>query len=182
MQQRNLKVINIFGGPGTGKSTTAAYIFHEMKCSGANVELVTEYAKDMVWEGRMNVMTDQLYMAAKQNRKLERLVDQGLEMAITDSPLILGALYQSPGYYSLFEPFLVEVYNSYQNLNIFLERSTEYNPLGRNQTLEEAIEIDRQNILLLEKHGIGIDVCVDLTYANWKDDLVSYIKHWNTSE
>ncbi|MNC51398.1 hypothetical protein D3C75_1006900 [compost metagenome] len=126
----------------------------------------------------MNVMTDQLYMAAKQNRKLERLVDQGLEMAITDSPLILGALYQSPGYYSLFEPFLVEVYNSYQNLNIFLERSTEYNPLGRNQTYEEAVAIDRDNIALLDKHGVGIDFIVDLTHANWKENLVGFIKAW----
>ncbi|MNI14156.1 hypothetical protein D3C73_674070 [compost metagenome] len=82
----------------------------------------------------------------------------------------------------MFEPFLVEVYNSYQNLNIFLERSTEYNPLGRNQTYEEAIAIDRENIALLEKHGIDIDVCVDLTHANWKENLVGFIKHWNTSE
>lgn len=178
MKQRSLKVINIFGGPGTGKSTTAAYIFHDMKCSGKNVELVTEYAKDMVWEGRSNVLTDQLYMAAKQNRKLERLVDQGLEMAITDSPLILGALYQSPGYYSLFEPFLVEVYNSYQNFNIYLKRSTEYNPLGRNQTLDEAVVIDEQNLQLLEKHNIKIDVVVDLTGPTWKEDLVQLIKTW----
>lgn len=182
MKQRNLKVINIFGGPGTGKSTTAAYIFHDLKCSGANVELVTEYAKDMVWEGRMNVMTDQLYMAAKQNRKLERLVDQGLEMAITDSPLILGALYQSPDYYSLFEPFLVEVYNSYQNFNIYLERSTKYNPLGRNQTQEQAEAIDRENVALLEKHGISIDYIVDLTSPNWKENLVGCIKMWAEPE
>lgn len=178
MEQRNLKVINIFGGPGTGKSTTAAYLFHELKCSGANVELVTEYAKDMVWEGRMNVMSDQLYMAAKQNRKLERLVNQGLEMAITDSPLILGALYQSPDYYSLFEPFLVEVFNSYQNFNIYLKRSTEYNPLGRNQTLEEAVVIDEQNLKLLEKHNIKIDVAVDLTQPNWKEELLYLVDTW----
>lgn len=178
MKQRNLKVINIFGGPGTGKSTTAAYIFHDMKCSGKNVELVTEYAKDMVWEGRGNILADQLYMAAKQNRKLERLVDQGLEMAITDSPLILGALYQPPGYYSLFEPFLVEVFNSYKNFNIYLKRSTEYNPLGRNQTLEEAVIIDEQNLALLEKHNINIDLVMDLTLPTWKEDLVQVIKAW----
>jgi len=179
MEQRNLKVINIFGGPGTGKSTTAAFLFHDMKCSGANVELVTEYAKDMVWEGRMNVMSDQLYMAAKQNRKLERLVDQGLEMAITDSPLILGALYQSPDYYSLFEPFLVEVFNSYKNYNIYLQRSTVYNPLGRNQTLEEATEIDEQNLMLLAKHGIAIDTIIDLTKPLWKEALLTQIKAWD---
>ncbi|MNC17403.1 hypothetical protein D3C75_652800 [compost metagenome] len=173
-----LKVVNIFGGPGTGKSTTAAYLFHELKCAGKNVELVTEYAKDMVWEGRMNVLSDQLYMAAKQNRKLERLVNHGLEVAITDSPLILGALYQPPGYYELFEPFLVEVFNSYNNLNIYLKRSTEYNPLGRNQTLEEAIVIDEQNLKLLDKHDIAVNIIVDLTVPDWKEQLLSQIQWW----
>lgn len=173
-----LKVVNIFGGPGTGKSTTAAYLFHELKCAGKNVELVTEYAKDMVWEGRMNVLSDQLYMAAKQNRKLERLVNHGLEVAITDSPLILGALYQPPGYYELFEPFLVEVFNSYNNLNIYLKRSTVYNPVGRNQTLEEAIAIDEKNLELLATHNIDVHLAVDLTAPDWKEALLANIKLW----
>jgi ATP:corrinoid adenosyltransferase len=67
-----MKVINIFAGPCAGKSTTAAGLFYLMKVSGYNVELVTEYAKDMTWEGRHNILGDQLYILAKQNRRLER--------------------------------------------------------------------------------------------------------------
>jgi adenylate kinase family enzyme len=40
------KYINIFGGPGAGKSTTAAALFAEMKRRGMNVELATEVAED----------------------------------------------------------------------------------------------------------------------------------------
>lgn len=47
-----MKVINLFGGPGIGKSTLAAGLFEHMKIAGFNVELVNEYAKDMVWEQR----------------------------------------------------------------------------------------------------------------------------------
>lgn len=39
-------LINLFGAPGTGKSTGAAYIFSQLKMKGINAELVTEFAKD----------------------------------------------------------------------------------------------------------------------------------------
>ena len=43
---KQLKVINLYGGPGTGKSTTAAALFALIKREGYNVELVTEFAID----------------------------------------------------------------------------------------------------------------------------------------
>lgn len=46
------KYINVLGGPGVGKSTTAAYVFSEMKRMGLSVEYVPEVAKDFVWEDR----------------------------------------------------------------------------------------------------------------------------------
>lgn len=39
-------VINLFGQPGAGKSTGAAYIFSQLKLRGINAELVTKFAKD----------------------------------------------------------------------------------------------------------------------------------------
>lgn len=47
-----IKVINIFGAPGCGKSTTAAGLFWRMKCDDMSVELVSEYAKACVFEDR----------------------------------------------------------------------------------------------------------------------------------
>lgn len=46
----NTLVVNLFGVPGAGKSTGAAYIFSCIKMAGVNAELITEYAKDKVWE------------------------------------------------------------------------------------------------------------------------------------
>jgi len=34
-------VVNLYGGPGTGKSTTAAATFAELKMAGINCELVS---------------------------------------------------------------------------------------------------------------------------------------------
>jgi hypothetical protein len=58
-------VVNLYGGPGTGKSRTAALLFATMKQRGVNCELATEYAKDVVWEGRESLLSDQIYLFAK---------------------------------------------------------------------------------------------------------------------
>ncbi len=134
---KKLTVVNFFGSPGTGKSTTAAGVFHLMKCQYYNVELVTEYAKDLVWSERQTMFTEQDYVMAKQNSRLRRLVGK-VDYAITDAPLFLGLLYTPTVFPLLFESFLVEVFNTYNNINIMLNRTKPYVPLGRNQTEEES--------------------------------------------
>lgn len=148
-----MKVINLFGGPGAGKSTTAAAVFYEMKKRQIQVELVTEYAKDMTWEKRHNILGDQLYILAKQNRRIQRLVGQ-VDYVITDSPLPLGLLYVQQDYHTAFEPFVMEVWNSYNNYNFLLGRDFEYQPIGRNQTADEAIEVDDALVALLNSRKI----------------------------
>ena len=59
------KVINLFGGPGAGKSTIAAGLFYNMKIAGYNVERADEWIKDKVYEGTKYPFKDQLYTFAK---------------------------------------------------------------------------------------------------------------------
>lgn len=47
---KKLTVVNFFSGPGTGKSTSAALLFGEMKKKNFKVELIHESAKEFVWE------------------------------------------------------------------------------------------------------------------------------------
>lgn len=148
-----MKVINIWGGPGAGKSTTAAGVFHEMKKLRLEVELVTEYAKDMTWEGRTNVLTDQLYILAKQNRRIHRLKDK-VDWVVTDSPIPLGLMYMPANYYPTFEPFVRDVWNSYDNISFLLSRDFAYQPIGRNQTLEQAEVIDSDIQVFLDSRNI----------------------------
>lgn len=46
-------VINLFGAPGAGKSTLAADIFSKLKRRQVKCELITEFAKDCVYEGNV---------------------------------------------------------------------------------------------------------------------------------
>lgn len=154
-----MKVINLFGGPGHGKSTMAAGIFHRLKLNGLNVELVTEYAKDMTFEDRKNILSDQIYILAKQNRRLERLRGK-VDVVVTDSPLILGLLYAPTDYYKTYEPLAVELFNSYDNVNLYLTSSKglEYKPEGRNQTEEEARKIHTDVRDLLDRLSLPYSV------------------------
>jgi len=139
-----MKVINLFGGGGAGKSTTAAGLFHFMKLENIKVELVTEYAKELTYEGHKNILSDQLYVTAEQNRRLQRLKGQ-VDWVITDSPLLLGrvyAQYYKYDYRELYLSFVEDLFNSYHNENFFITRVKPYKTFGRNETEEQAKEID----------------------------------------
>ena len=87
-------VINLIGSPGSGKSTLAALLFGEMKKLGYSVDLVTEYAKELVWEERNATFDDELYIFAKQNHRIFRL-NEKVDFIVTDAPL-LQKLYYMP--------------------------------------------------------------------------------------
>lgn len=179
-----MKVINFFGGPGIGKSTIAADFFVHLKKQHKEVELVTEYAKDMVYEERHNILQDQLYILAKQNRKLLRLIPKGIEYAITDSPIILGYIYYrkhggtSPNLLAMIE----EVFKSYNNINFYLERhpTVEYKGIGRiQQTKEQAVEIDNEIKKLLFDLNISF---IPLSVQDYSCDTIYELAEYTVGE
>lgn len=169
------RVINLFGGPGTGKSTTAAGLFNKMKKLGLKVELVREYAKDLVYDERHNVIKeDQLYIYAKQQRRMKILHDH-VDYIITDSPLFLsvvyGRMYKNLNKY--LEQYIIDNNFKYENINIFLNRNLKehkYQEYGRSQTLEEAQDIDTNIKNDLNECKIPFHI---LDYSD--DDLINEI-------
>jgi nicotinamide riboside kinase len=131
------KVINLFAGPSSGKSTTAAGLFHLMKLAGLEVELAMEYAKDLVWANRQDDFKYQYYVTAKQAYRIERLIGK-VDYIITDSPILLGVIYAPKDYFPNYKPFLWDLHNSHDSINLFINRVKPYNPNGRNQTEEGA--------------------------------------------
>ena len=87
-------VVNFFGGPGSGKSTTAAGLFHDMKVAGESVELVREYCKNWAWTNRPIGKWDGLYFMAKQLHSENALYGK-VDTIITDAPIMLQAVYEA---------------------------------------------------------------------------------------
>lgn len=134
-----MKVISLISGPGSGKSTCAAGLFHVMKLRRLNCELTLEYAKKVVYEGHFNLLCDQFYIAAKQNRQLERLRGQ-VNYVISDSPLLLSNIYGEK-LSANFKAYVLELFHSYENEVFFIERVKPYVKIGRTQTEAESDEI-----------------------------------------
>lgn len=152
------KYINIFGGPGVGKSTVAASLFASMKKMGLSVELVTEVAKDFVWEDRATTLTIQPYITIKQFRNLVRLKGK-VDYVITDAPILLGCMYAdryAPTLPVSYKQFIVDLHRQELNpsINIVLRRSFEYDQTGRYQTEEEAKELDADIMRVLNDNKV----------------------------
>lgn len=141
-------VVNLFGGPGCGKSTGAAHIFSRLKQSGISCELVTEVAKGYVWDGALNLLHDQTLVLAQQYHNLRRL--EGLvDVAITDSPIILSNIYlkNDPKWVVNtypFELFSCALYNQFNNRNYFLRRFKAYERIGRCESENDARKLDEE--------------------------------------
>ena len=167
--------INLFGGPGISKSTTAAGVFNILKNESIETELVTEFAKDATYEKRHATLNNQFYVTAKQHHRIWRVIDYWKKknikngFIITDSPFILGLTYlkeedKDKRAVKYFKKFLIREFESFNNINILLKRKKVYNPNGRNQTEEEAREIDNKiKNLLIENNIDFIEIDGDKT-------------------
>ncbi len=152
-----MKVVNLFGVPSAGKSTCAAYVFSKLKMAGINAELVTEFAKDKVWEENKEIFKpdNQCYIFGKQFYKMSRCNGK-VEVIITDSPLPLCILYnQSEILGETFNQVVMNCYNSFDNINYLLLRDKPYNPKGRNQTEQESNALKEPLLNVLNKYGIS---------------------------
>jgi len=141
-------VVNMFAGPGAGKSTTSAALFTLLKLhQGIQCEMVTEFAKDLVWEERDYTFKNQFYLFAKQQHRVWRVTEK-VDITLTDSPILLSCIYgkhyKRDNDNDAFYDFVLHEHNRFNNINFFIERKKRYAGYGRNETEEEAKIVDKK--------------------------------------
>tara|TARA_B110000503_G_scaffold26884_1_gene42564 strand:+ start:1965 stop:2516 length:552 start_codon:yes stop_codon:yes gene_type:complete len=159
---KNTKIINLFGGPGAGKSTTASGLFYLLKRKGILCDNPYEFPKQVAWEDNSSQITDQLYILANQHRGLVRAYGK-VDFIILDSPLLLSLAYKngysgeypSKFYKDSFDVMVLDLFKSYENINIFLDRpEDEFEETGRFQSHQESLEMDNKIKKILDTNNI----------------------------
>lgn len=148
------KVINFFGGPGSGKSTTALGVTSILKANGIIAEYVSEFPKEIVWAGELHLLSDQMPIAREQFRR-QNILKGKVEFIVTDCPLVLQLPYildhiDDPEEQKRCEDEVLAGWNQFENMNIFIQRDKPFQQAGRAHNEEQSREKDRQLKELLE--------------------------------
>ncbi len=153
------KVINIIGGPGSGKSLIAAAIILYLHLHQKTVEAIPDYAKSLVWQQNHEVLKNQYFIAQRQFEMLN-LLDGQVQYLITECALP-QVLYYNENYadnicdIAKTRAQILAWYGQHDNVNIFVERGDKkYVHTGRFQDEEQACAIDRGLHALLEREGL----------------------------
>lgn len=158
-------IINIIGGPGTGKSIIASDVFSALKRKYVSCDISAEYIKRKLREQALKVVQNQVYIFAKQQFQLFSMKDD-VQVIVTDAPFILCPIYDKTNC-----PFLkglsIKEFKKYRNLTYFIERDKKvvYEQEGRYQDLKGARAVDKKvkKFLIDNKieykslNGIGVD-------------------------
>lgn len=172
------KLINLFGGPGIGKSSIAAGLTYKLKKKHIKCDNPYEFPKVLAWDENHSAIRDQLYVLANQHRGIVKSYGK-VDYIILDSPILLSLVYRNyyrsgeyPAtlYSDSFDKMVLDIHNQYDTLNIVLNRSEGvHNEKERYQNLEQSIELDTaiENTL--------IENNIPYTKVNVDDDTVNNI-------
>jgi hypothetical protein len=159
------KIINLFAGPGTGKSSIASGLVYKLKKNHISCDNPYEFPKLLAWDENYNAIQDQLYVISNQHRGIVKSYGK-VDYIILDSPILLSLVYKnvykkdtypSNLYGESFDNLILDIHNKYDNINIFLNRSDDvlYNEKERYQKLDESIELDNKIKEVLNTNNIS---------------------------
>ncbi len=149
---RNTLVVNLFAGPGAGKTTCAWEIASELKKRGIVTEYVPEYAKELVWDENYAALADQEHIFAEQSHRINRLIGK-VDVVVTDSPILFNEIYGKNNSMD-FKKRIWDEHNSHTNFNLFISRGKTFEKEGRLQNLDESIRLDKKIKRLLDDNSI----------------------------
>jgi hypothetical protein len=156
------RLINLFSGPGVGKTSIASGLLYQLKKRHISCDAPYEFPKVLAWDENHSAIKDQLYVIANQHRGIVKSWGK-VDYIILDSPILLSLVYKnyydkddypSNLYKESFDKMVLDIHLQYNNLNILLKRGNGvHNEKERYQNLEQSIDLDNRikNILDINK-------------------------------
>lgn len=166
-------VVNFWGHSCVGKSTHSAGLYSALKKAGVRVELAREHCKNWFYEGTQWKLNNQFSITGGMIEQIETFKFGGIDVVITDSPILLGALYSQVYNTDLYLAQAIRnKHNSYNNYNILLRPDIDFDPQGRG-----ASGITRETIAeLLSNENLNYDKEFYTTKLKSYAKIVSDIK------
>ena len=143
-------LVNLFAGPGAGKSTVMAGIFYKLKQAGIFAEMAHEFAKDLIWQQSTYLLANQLYVMSEQYKRIWMLVNAKVDVIVCDSPLLLGIIYDLDQDEMLRQLFIAK-HAEFNNVNYFVERPEIFCSEGRIHDEEQSLIKDKTVLELLQQ-------------------------------
>ena len=157
------KIVNLFGGPGIGKSSIASGLTYKLKKQHISCDNPYEFPKLLAWDENHSAIRDQLFVLANQHRGIVKSYGK-VDYIILDSPILLSLTYKSyykSGIYPAtlygdnFDKMVLDIHNQYENINIVLSRCDgKHSDVERFQNLEESIELDGEIEATLKNNNL----------------------------
>jgi len=149
-------VVNFFAGPAAGKTTCAWEVAAELKKRNIVTEYVPEYAKELVWDNRRDMLdgsyANQRLVLEEQARRVDRLIGK-VDVVVTDSPVLLQPAYCKENI-AEFEQEALQIFSSRNNFNLFINRGNHFEQAGRVHTLDESRKVDEEVKDILSRNSI----------------------------
>lgn len=163
-----MQIINLFGAPGSGKSTCASFLFYQLRLQHIDCELTGEFPKELRWEGRDIARKNHIFIFANHLYKIECLQKEA-EVIISDSPLPLSIFYNdNPHIHEELSNLILKVNSTFSATNYLLIRDFPYSKVGRYQTEEESDDLNHKLRDFLTSN--------DIQFVELKSNIDSY-KH-----
>jgi len=135
-------VINLIGGPCSGKSTVAAELFARLKKMGIHCELVSEYIKDRIYEENQTMPKNQIAIFGMEHYNISNKLGK-VDVIVHDGSFINNIIYKAEEN-KHFDDLIISEYKRFWNLDFFIKRGNiEFETYGRIHNLKQSKELDK---------------------------------------
>lgn len=144
MDRKQTLIINLIGGPCSGKSTVAAELFARLKKMGVHCELVPEYIKERIYEENKTIPKHQLSIFGMEHYSIWNKIGK-VDVIVHDGSFInnTSALYNCEDNPE-FDNLIISEYKKFNNLDFFIKRGNiEFEDYGRIHNLKQSKELDK---------------------------------------
>lgn len=151
-------IVEFLGCPGTGKTTSACYIFSMFKLKGVRASLALESASYFIQQRQSHIVKEernQLSVLTHQYRTYKNLQELGHNLIISDSSISLNKIYRKNQKSKLIDDLILDLESEFKFIRVLLLPMHRYDTLGRLQT-EEELKALQYNIEKLHNYNYTI--------------------------